>query len=214
MGKLSLGKVASNTDSVMLSTTEYVPVEEPDKAPVSLSKEPKSKLKAFSSMNSEERHEAIVNYIEVYKDLAIGEMKQYKIPASIKLAQGILESGAGTSTLTQRDNNHFGVKCRTKCDACLCRNYMTKEHRNGVTKPEYAFFMSYESAWWSYREHSKLLTGPTYKSCFTCKGDYKCFAKELKRSGYATDPNYASALINIINRYNLHQYDQADSFHS
>ena len=116
-------------------------------------------------------------YIERFKHVALTEQKKYGIPASITLAQGILESNAGRSTMAIKDNNHFGIKCKSKCIGCRCANYSDDDI--------YDMFRIFESAWESYREHSKILLNDRYKSCFKSKS-YKHWAKELQRCGYAT----------------------------
>ena len=138
-------------------------------------------------------------YIEKYKDVAIKEQKLYGIPASITLAQGILESNAGQSDLSVKCNNHFGMKWlkgRKEKYAVYADDSPTDK------------FVVYKSAWWSFRDHSKLLTSASrYKSLFKCKY-YKCWAKGLQKAGYATSKHYAKSLISIIEQYQLYQYDK------
>ena len=141
------------------------------------------------------------NYVKNYAEVAIKEMETYNIPASITLAQGILESNAGDSRLALESNNHFGIKCRSKCKGCTCRNYTDDD--------VYDMFRVFESVWGSYREHSKLLTTKRYKHLLKLKKtDYKNWAYGLKKAGYATDKNYAPKLIQIIEFLNLQQYDK------
>ena len=142
---------------------------------------------------------AFDNYITRFKDVAIQEQKKYGIPASITLAQGLLESAAGQSTMAIKDNNHFGIKCTQKCLGCRCANYADDDI--------YDMFRIFETAWESYREHSKILLNDRYKSCFKSKS-YKHWAKELQRCGYATSQRYAKNLINIIEKYKLYKYDK------
>jgi flagellum-specific peptidoglycan hydrolase FlgJ len=138
-------------------------------------------------------------YIEKYKDVAIKEQKLYGIPASITLAQGILESNAGQSDLSVKCNNHFGMK--------WLRGRKEKYAIYADDSPTDKFVV-YKSAWWSYRDHSKLLiTADRYKSLFKCKY-YKCWAKGLQKAGYATSKHYAKSLISIIEQYKLYQYDK------
>lgn len=143
-------------------------------------------------------------YIDKYKDLAISEMLKYNIPASITLAQGLLESGAGTSELTRKGNNHFGIKCHNWLGA-------TTYHDDDE---EQECFRAYRDAYESYEDHSKFLARqPRYKRLFSLKRtDYKGWAHGLKSCGYATNPNYAKKLIGIIELYKLHQFDNAKKF--
>lgn len=139
-------------------------------------------------------------YIEKYKEMAITEQAIYGILASIILAQGVLETNAGQSDLCKKHNNHFGMKWnkgRKETYAVYADDSPTDK------------FVVYESSWWSYRDHSKLLiTMDRYKPCFKCRNDYKCWAKSLKAAGYATDKKYAEKLISIIEQYELYKYDK------
>ena len=127
-------------------------------------------------------------------------MHKYGIPASITLAQGLLESGAGSSLLATKGNNHFGIKVGGTWNG----KYMLKDDDAPNEK-----FRVYDSALESYEDHSLFLRkGQRYASLFTLSPtDYKGWAHGLKRAGYATNPNYGPLLINLIERYNLHQYD-------
>ena len=127
-------------------------------------------------------------------------MRQYGIPASIILAQGILESGAGAGTLSKTANNHFGIKCHTGWNGDSVR------HDDDASQE---CFRKYNDPAESYRDHAEFLTGRSrYASLFKLeKGDYEAWAKGLKAAGYATDPKYPDKLISYIERYNLHQYD-------
>lgn len=142
---------------------------------------------------------AMRNYIETYAPAAVRAMRQYGIPASITLAQGLLESNAGESKLALESNNHFGIKCRRKCKGCTCRNYTDDD--------VYDMFRVFNSAWESYEEHSILLSSPRYQHLQKYGKDYKSWAYGLKRAGYATDKTYGQKLIRIIKRLNLDQYD-------
>ena len=140
-------------------------------------------------------------YIDQYKDLAIAEMLKYNIPASITLAQGLLESGAGMSELARNGNNHFGIKCH---DWTGARTYHDDDANNEC-------FRAYRDVYESYEDHSRFLARqPRYRSLFRLKRtDYKGWAKGLKKCGYATSPTYAKQLIGIIELYKLHKYDKA-----
>jgi flagellum-specific peptidoglycan hydrolase FlgJ len=139
-------------------------------------------------------------YIAQFKEIAIGNMKNFGIPASIILAQGILESGAGSGTLSKNANNHFGIKCHTGWEGESVR------HDDDASQE---CFRKYKDPAESYRDHAEFLTGRSrYANLFKLeKGDYEAWAKGLKAAGYATDPKYPDKLISYIERYNLHQYD-------
>lgn len=141
-------------------------------------------------------------YIEQYKGLAIQQMNRHGIPASITLAQGLLESGAGTSLLAQKANNHFGIKV----GGTWTGPYMLRDDDSRGEK-----FRVYASPEHSYEDHSLFLTTrPRYASLFRLdKTDYKGWAHGLKAAGYATNPRYAHSLISIIERYDLSRFDGA-----
>lgn len=139
-------------------------------------------------------------YISRYKDLAIEQMNRYGIPASITLAQGLLESGAGRSTLAVKGNNHFGIKAGGDWNG----RYMLRHDDRPNEK-----FRVYRSVRESYEDHSLFLRGrQRYSSLFSLKRtDYKGWARGLKSAGYATNPRYAQSLIDIIECYDLSRYD-------
>ena len=140
-------------------------------------------------------------YVDRFAKIARTEREQYGIPVSITLAQGLLESDAGGSRLSTESKNHFGIKCRSKCRGCTCRNY-TDDSR-------YDMFRVFDSAWESYREHSKLLNSGRYKHLLDLAvTDYKGWAHGLKKAGYATDKRYAEKLIKIIEELKLYKYDR------
>ena len=142
------------------------------------------------------------NYIHKYHKLAIDEMHSYGIPASITLAQGILESGNGNSNLSRRSKNHFGIKCHKGWNGK--KVYHDDDEENEC-------FRKYKKVADSYRDHSEFLKNrDRYAFLFDYKmTDYKSWAKGLKKAGYATHPEYADKLINLIERYELTQYDKA-----
>lgn len=144
----------------------------------------------------------IVNYIEKYKQAAIDEMARSKVPASITLAQGILESGAGKSELARNTNNHFGIKCKAEWNG--------EKYYYDDDAPQECFRV-YKSVAESYADHSDfLLTRPRYAPLFQLPiTSYKYWALGLKEAGYATNPKYASLLIGYIETYQLFQYDKA-----
>lgn len=140
-----------------------------------------------------------VDYVEKYSDVAVNKMKQHGIPASITLAQGILESGAGNSELAKKSNNHFGIKCH---DWQGEKVYHDDDIKNDC-------FRKYTKVEDSYEDHSQFLKRPRYASLYMLEvTDYKGWAHGLKQCGYATNPNYATLLINLIETYELHEYDQ------
>lgn len=143
---------------------------------------------------------SINDYVLQYKDIAMGNMQKYGIPASIILAQGILESGAGKGDLAIEANNHFGIKCH--------KDWLGESVRHDDDSAQECF-RKYREASESYRDHALFLMGKNrYASLFTYeKDDYKAWAKGLRACGYATDPKYPDKLISYIERYNLHQYD-------
>ena len=143
----------------------------------------------------------VEQYIDKYKDLAIKEMKRTGIPASITMAQAILESGTGNSTLARKSNNHFGIKCHKDWKGKKVYHDDDKRHE---------CFRKYKTVYDSYRDHSKFLTEKSrYASLFKLKStDYKKWAHGLKKAGYATDPRYAHRLIKIIEDYKLYQLDR------
>jgi len=139
-------------------------------------------------------------YIETYSEIAKDEMRKYKIPASITLAQGILESASGKGRLAVKANNHFGIKCHGWTGA--------KIYHDDDSLQE--CFRKYREAKSSYEDHSKFLTGRgRYADLFKLKqDDYKGWARGLKKAGYATDRKYPDKLIGLIERYKLYEYDQ------
>lgn len=148
---------------------------------------------------AQRRNAAYNKYIKEYAPLAIEQMNKYRIPASITLAQGLLESGAGRSTLARKSNNHFGIKCH----GWKKRKVYYDDDEKGEC------FRAYGSVKDSYEDHSKFLKqGSRYAFLFKLKiTDYKGWAKGLKKAGYATDRSYANRLITIIEDYDLYKYD-------
>ena len=140
------------------------------------------------------------SYIKEYNALAIHEMNLYNIPASITLAQGILESGSGTSNLAIEANNHFGIKCHVGWSGPAV--YHDDDEKNEC-------FRKYQNVSESFRDHSLFLTERgRYSFLFKLrKNDYKGWAKGLQKAGYATSKTYAKKLIRLINEYDLSRYD-------
>lgn len=139
-------------------------------------------------------------YIALFKPIAQEEMRLYGIPASITLAQGILESNSGKGRLAVEANNHFGIKCH---DWTGDRIY----HDDDASQE---CFRKYNDSKYSYRDHSLFLKQRSrYAALFKLnKEDYKGWARELKKAGYATDKKYPDKIISLINRYSLHKYDE------
>ena len=141
-------------------------------------------------------------YIQRFAPVAVAEMEKFGIPASVILAQGLLESNAGESKLARNTNNHFGIKCfSNKCKNGHCANFTDDSHKD--------FFVRYGNVWGSYRAHSLLLkNNRRYKNVFRlAANDYKAWAKGLAQAGYATDERYAEKVIAIIQNLGLHRYD-------
>lgn len=145
---------------------------------------------------------AYIEYIERYKNIAIEQMDKYHIPASITMAQGLLESGAGRSELARKANNHFGIKCGSDWRG------PTSHHDDDAN---HECFRSYKNAKESYEDHSIFLTTKKrYASLFRLNiYDYKGWARGLKAAGYATNPAYANNLIRIIETYSLDELDNS-----
>lgn len=150
------------------------------------------------------RNTVFQQYIDQYKGVAIEEMQKYGIPASITLAQGLLESGAGRSELSVKGNNHFGIKCH----GWTGRKTYHDDDEQGEC------FRAYNTVYESYEDHSFLLkNSPRYSSLFSLSmSDYRGWAHGLKRCGYATSPTYAQQLIGIIELYKLQQYDKSTKY--
>ena len=157
-------------------------------------------LVAIFCLQSFAQNQQYLEYIETYKSIAIQKMQTYGIPASITLAQGLLESGAGKGRLAMQANNHFGIKCQKNWTGA------TISHDDDA-KGE--CFRKYADPMQSYEDHSAFLkSGSRYAFLFNFEStDYKSWAFGLKQAGYATDPKYPVKLINLIEAYNLQQYD-------
>jgi len=164
-------------------------LEEIDQAPNTVAEVP---------MTAEQR---MSMYIESFAPIAIEEMRLYGIPASITLAQGILESGSGSGTLAIKANNHFGIKCHTTWTGE--RVYHDDDELGEC-------FRKYTDVKYSYRDHSLFLTQRSrYADLFKLKiSDYQGWARGLKKAGYATDPKYPDKLISLIERFDLWQFDR------
>jgi hypothetical protein len=143
------------------------------------------------------------SYIDTFKEAAISQMNASGIPASIILAQGILESGNGNSSLARYANNHFGIKCTSEWKGK--GYYKDDDDRNDC-------FRVYKDARESYKDHSEFLKRKRYSFLFELdKNDYKNWAYGLKQAGYATNPKYPDLLINLINKHKLYLYDSPET---
>jgi LysM repeat protein len=156
----------------------------------------------FTTATASAQRISATEYIALYKDLAIREMKRMGVPAAITLAQGLLETESGNSDLLKKSNNHFGIKCKNTWSG------------NGVSHDDDAAgecFRTYKNAEESYRDHSNFLRGnDRYSPLFSLNpADYKAWAHGLKKAGYATNPKYPDILIKHIEQYNLQQYSLA-----
>ncbi|MEI8086797.1 MAG: glucosaminidase domain-containing protein [Paludibacter sp.] len=160
----------------------------------------------FISMlaSSQSLNKAYLSYIDQYSQLAQKQQKEHRIPSSIILAQGLLESGAGQSTFSKSSNNHFGIKCS---DWTGDKFYWDDDAKGEC-------FRKYEKVLDSYEDHAKFLINRTrYAFLFDLKPtDYEGWAFGLKKAGYATDPTYAFKLISIIENYDLHKLDLGENY--
>jgi LysM repeat protein len=155
---------------------------------------------AVSCLSYAQRNAVYQQYIDLYSDMAIDQMRRYKIPASITMAQAILESGAGRSYLATKANNHFGIKVSSGWNG----GYVTRDDDRKNER-----FRKYKNVEDSYEDHSKFLLKDRYKRLFDLDPlDYKGWARGLKACGYATLPTYANRLIDIIETYELHELDE------
>ena len=149
--------------------------------------------------NGGEKKNTRSQYINSWKNVAIENMEKFGIPASITLAQGILESGDGNSSLARDANNHFGIKCHGWKGKKV---YQDDDAKNEC-------FRKYKSAAESYADHSQFLQKKRYEFLFDLEPtDYKAWAKGLKKAGYATNPKYPKLLIGLIEKHDLHKFDQ------
>ena len=156
----------------------------------------------FSMVNSQSVNNAYLDYIKNYSPIAVEQQKLHRIPASIKLAQGLLESAAGRGELVRQSNNHFGIKCSDWGGETI---YADDDKRQEC-------FRKYRTARESYEDHSLfLISRSRYASLFELQPtDYKAWAYGLKYCGYATDTKYSEKLIKKIEKYNLHVYDTSE----
>jgi flagellum-specific peptidoglycan hydrolase FlgJ len=191
----------TQTKTTTKTTTKPVVVTSPTKSETTESK-PKtdSEVSLVATSNVKTYAEEIQSYVDNFKEIAQNNMRAHGIPASITLAQGILESGAGKGKLALSANNHFGIKCHKEW------NGESVKHDDDAAQE---CFRKYEHPSESYRDHSLFLTSrPRYSNLFKLdKGDYESWAKGLKSAGYATDVKYPDKLIGLIERFELYKYD-------
>src|ERR1700744_3930055 len=159
--------------------------------------------KANSAAIAGYKSQTSLEYIDHFKTIAIQEMNLYGIPASITLAQGLFESGSGNGELARVANNHFGIKCNSEWKG---KGYYKDDDEHNDC------FRVYDKPEDSFRDHSEFLKRPRYAKLFLLnKNDYVGWANGLKAAGYATNPNYPKLLSNIIQKYNLDQYDRPET---
>jgi flagellum-specific peptidoglycan hydrolase FlgJ len=164
-------------------------------------------LMLFSVSPKETLKPHVLSYIETYKFVAIDEMVRSGIPASITMAQAILESNAGISNLARQSNNHFGIKCKDYWTGSA--HYHPDDDRDARGNVIPSCFRKYDSAHASFADHSDfLMNTPHYQALFVYdKTDYELWARGLELCGYASDPDYAEKLIRTIRLYGLHDLD-------
>ncbi|WKK65261.1 glucosaminidase domain-containing protein [Lutimonas zeaxanthinifaciens] len=196
LNALIFSSCGSNKSSAEKSRKKEVDIRQ-----VYLNHESDAIFESFESQNKGKLNDFTIAYIGTYKNIAIDKMERYKIPASITLAQGILESGNGLSTLAKKSNNHFGIKCHSGWKGK--RVYHDDDKKNEC-------FRKYPTAEGSFNDHSKFLTSRgRYEFLFDLKpDDYKAWAKGLKKAGYATDRKYPKKLISFIENFELYKYDE------
>lgn len=189
-------KYTSNTKKPTPKSRTTTVAKKPTAKPVA--SKPTEKLEATSNVSVTAN--TIQNYISTFKETAKDNMRTHGIPASITLAQGILESGSGNGRLATQANNHFGIKCHKEWTG------ETIHHDDDASQE---CFRKYRHASESFRDHSLFLTSRSrYSDLFMLKkDDYKGWAKGLRKAGYATDPKYPDKLISLIERYELYKYD-------
>lgn len=190
-------KIVTTTDKEVPKTEKKTSRKEKKE----IEKKSNTNTEIISTPKNASYEEVVAIYILNYSTIAKEEMKQYGIPASITLAQGILESGAGRAELSKKSNNHFGIKCHKG---------WTGERVYHDDDELQECFRKYKDPKYSFRDHSIFLTGRSrYDDLFSYKkDDYKSWAKGLKKAGYATDPKYPNKLISIIERYDLDSFDR------
>lgn len=197
---LSPRKVKVETKSPN-SQVNNLPVKSVETKPVIKKDSVKSKTEVLEATSKVKVTAQMVNdYVDKFKEIAKHNMREHGVPASITLAQAILESGAGTGALCLKANNHFGIKCHKEWGGD------SVSHDDDAPQE---CFRKYEEPSQSFTDHSLFLTSrPWYAPLFKLqKNDYKGWAFGLKKSGYATDPKYPNKLIGLIEKYQLNRFD-------
>ncbi|TDD78789.1 glucosaminidase domain-containing protein [Flavobacterium caseinilyticum] len=189
------GKKPVSTKTIVTNT----PLKKPANPPKEVYKNQVTEV-IVSTSQTVVSSDVVANYIAKFKDIAMDNMKMYGIPASIVLAQGILESGAGRGDLAITANNHFGIKCHEGWAG------ESVKHDDDAAQE---CFRKYDNVSESFKDHALFLTGRSrYSKLFAfSKDDYKAWARGLRAAGYATDPKYPDKLISYIQRYKLDQFD-------
>ena len=197
----NLGKpIFASTNSTKEKMRTDKPVEKTNKNTTSASLSSGVSFDLSPASPEELREQSVKSYIERFSNVAVAEMDKFGIPASITMAQAIIESRSGTSVLAARNNNHFGIKCFSKsCPEGHCSNFTDDHHKD--------FFRKFAKATDSWREHSQFLMKYRYHELLKFGKNYKVWAKGLKDFGYATDSNYDKKLIAIVERYQLYKLD-------
>ncbi len=202
LSSLLIYLLVSKNITVQLSLNNQFPPttkSQPNKRPTKAIKPTTASL-PIGSANLTFAQKEQITYVKRFARVAQGEMQKFGIPASITLAQGLLESNAGKSPLASEKNNHFGIKCFSKkCKKGHCSNFSDDSHKD--------FFRNYNTAWESYRAHSEFLQGNRYKHLLQ-ETNYKVWANGLVEAGYATDQSYGRKLINLIESLELYRYDE------
>lgn len=195
---VSTTKKPVSTKPVVKATQPSKPVEA--KKPVQITKTEQASEELEATSKVKVTTDLVLNYIYKYKNIAQDNMRSHKIPASITLAQAILESGSGVGDLALKANNHFGIKCHKEWTG------ETVRHDDDAAQE---CFRKYNDPAQSFEDHSQfLISRPWYNNLFKLDiSDYKAWSYGLKKSGYATDPKYPVKLIAIIERYQLYNYD-------
>lgn len=188
----------------LLKSEKIVKAEKLDRKSIEFENPNEESLVVINKHEKMTTNERVKFYIKTYAPIAKEEMEKYGIPASITLAQGLLESGMGIGYLAKNGNNHFGIKCHKNWEGK--RIYYDDDEKGEC-------FRVYSNAKESYYDHSLFLkTRSRYEFLFELKSNnYKDWAKGLKKAGYATDPKYPGKLIGLIERYNLSRFDKSNS---
>ena len=199
--KLEFGKQLNSNEMVKMSSTAALPLSKDSIINQAIPGPSLNFEHLFQvNINDDDGAKAKKRYIKRFHKVARDEMKKFGIPASIKMAQALLESNAGQSNLSLKNNNHFGIKCFSKnCIKGHCSNFHDDHHKD--------FFRNYKTSWDSWRAHSRFLSSDRYNHLKKHKKDYKQWAHGLKKAGYATDNKYPEKLIQLIEDFKLYALD-------